>query len=103
MKFDVILNAAPQTHQFPIIRLEDGTPCIVGDDSCKVFLADGGQTAIHPYPDPNEARRTKPTKHLCEIHSGDFVGIRAYVDGTIYIRVFRVDDVSGSHVRYTIV
>ena len=95
MKFNVILNAAPQTHQFPIIRLEDRIPCIVGDNSCKVFLADGGQSATHPY--------TEPDKHLCEVHPGDFIGVREDVDGTIFLRTYRVNDVSGSHVRYTII
>ena len=95
MRFDVILNAAPQARQFPVIRLEDGTPCIVGDQFCKVFLADGGHTATHPY--------TEPDKQLCEVHPGDFIGVREDVNGTIFLRTYRVNDVSGSHVRYTII
>lgn len=92
MKFDVIINSFSKKH-FPIVYLEDGTPCIVGDDSCKVFLPTGGHTVTHPY--------SEPGKHLCEVHPGDFIGTCDTMDGTHCLNSYRVDDVSGSHVLYT--
>ena len=81
--------------EFPIIRLDDNTPCIVGDDSLKVFLSTGGLTTLHSC--------DLPDKHLCEVHPGDFIGVRETANETIYIRLFRINDVDGSRVRYTIV
>ncbi len=93
MKFNVVVNTPTQEHKFPIVHLDDNTPCIVGSDFCKVFLLDGGCTAIHPY---NELG-----KHLCEVHPGDFIGFVERVNGTTYLSSYRVDDVTGSHVLYS--
>lgn len=92
MKFDIICNHNPKERVFPIIRL-DGTPCIVGDDSCKVYSPTGSCTAVYPC--------NEPGKKLYEVYPGDFIGVCETVNGTILVNSYRVDDVSGSHVRYT--
>lgn len=92
MKFNIVLNTP---RKFPIIRLDDNTPCIVGDASLKVFLSAGGLTMIHSCKIPG--------KHLCEIHPHNFIGVRETVDETSYFRLFRIEAVDGSLVRYTIV
>lgn len=92
MKFDVIMNIASQK-KFPIIHWDNDAPCIVGDDSYKVYSPTGGCTAVHPCDEPG--------KKLYEVYPGDFIGVCEIVNGTILLNSYRVDDVSGSHVRYT--
>lgn len=93
MKFDIICNNNPKKKAFPVIRLDDDTSCIVGDDSYKVYTPTGGCAAVHPCSDPG--------KKLYEVYPGDFIGVCETVNGTMFLDSYRVDDVSGSHVRYT--
>lgn len=65
-----------QERLFPVRRLSDDTPCIVGsatekassnDNSLFVFSSEGERTKTHPLPEAD--------KCLYEIHTGDFVGV----------------------------
>lgn len=74
---------------FPIRKLPDGTPCIIGTppdqpapDGSKlvVYSPTGGHTTLHPGSQPYEA--------YYEIHLGDFVGIIEYSADKEFLMVY---------------
>ena len=94
MKFDVVVNSFSENKKkFPIIRLKDGTPCIVGDEFCKVICAANGCIATYSHADSKQS--------LYEIHPGDIIGIRETEDGTVYLGAYLVDDISETQVHCT--